>query len=120
MGNERAAGQEPEYACGKPCGNPPPHAAPIGSSGCCRPLREIGLRRDAGQFNRCPRKAVVDRRSRQRVERFPSPVKLVQLLSVLPVGREPTFDAATILRRKLAIEIGNDLVGCWIRLWISY
>jgi hypothetical protein len=43
----------------------------------------------------------------------------VHFLPKLYIGREPALDAAAILRRKLAIEIRNDLVGCRVRLWIS-
>jgi hypothetical protein len=34
------------------------------------------------------------------------------------IGRQPTLDAAAILRRKLTIKIRDDLVGCRIRLWV--
>src|SRR5262245_40533842 len=100
MRDDCPAGQKTKYSRGKSGGNPPPPAIPIGGFRRCRTFGEIGLSRDARQFNRCPRKAVVDCGSRQRVERFPCPIELVQLLPILLIGRESTFDAAAILRRK--------------------
>jgi hypothetical protein len=52
---------------------------------------------------------IVHRRQRQFVERLPSPLDALQLLAVRLVGRQTPFDARTLLGRKLAVQIGDDL-----------
>jgi len=81
---------------------------------------EIGLRGDARQLDRRPRETVVHGVRRQGIEGFPRLIQLVHLLPIVFIRGETVLDAAAIGRRKLAVEIGHQLIGRRrIRLWID-
>ena len=98
----------------------PGHAATLGARGGRSDRRRIGLRGDRHELHRRPREIVVRLSRRQHVERFPRLIEIAQLLAVVGIRGQPLFDAAAIVRRQLAVEIGHQLFrGRLFRMWID-